>query len=842
VEPSAGVIFVQVKQDRWHRTDEMTTLTGETLRLFQDFEWERSLLGPVADWQPEMHVVVRTVLDSAFPICTFWGEEGIQIYNDAFVGMFAVAHPRSFGAPLSHGWNEIRSLLSPAIEHVRATGEALRFHKTMLPLTRKRQPEECYFDLSYSAVRSLDEEIIGVMLVAMENTETVVTERRKPVTELWPVAVESHAGIYAQLRNMLVSNHMDARCAALFAIDRKSGRPDEQIWSIRLDTTSRHALRVFLESALPVRRGDSFLYLEMPILSGSGGIACIIPVRSKEGDTMAVLVIMPDRLVPIERSHAAFVNFLTDRLTNVIRNSETRRQELGSVKQRLEHRNELYRFLFENIGDAVFYSTTEGGSSSSEVVIAANPQASALTGYEPRELIGLSWDSLFSTSDQEASANSGKRRQSRSLFGELTIRTKSTGSLRGEFTTKLVSGPDEEVRAITVVRDLTARLIRERGQEERARLQTMVQLTGGVAHDFNNFLTVVLGSLDVLGATRRQSSTHRQAVENARLASERAASLTNQLLSYSRRQPLQAKATDIHELMAEVELLIRSSLGEISQLVFEFGENLPPCMLDSTQMTSAMLNLATNARDAMPGGGTFTMRTGLVEAEEPISYNVDHVLAPGTYVSVSFEDTGGGIPEELRTRIFEPFFTTKRIGTGLGLSMVQGFIRQSGGEARALSAPGGGTCIELLIPASDYLDAADSKPISLKAEGQLVLLVEDNEMVRSQTEQMLSRAGFSAVCAADASQALDLLPTMPNLEIVMTDLMMPGDMSGLDLADEIKARNPGLSIVLTTGRDPKDELPPRARSAYRILRKPYSQRTLSEGLLRELMSRRKRAS
>ena len=820
----------------------MKTLTGGTQRLFQDFGWERSALGPVTGWRPEMHALVRTMLSSAFPICTFWGKEGTQIYNDAFVGMFGGAHPRSFGTSLHDGPSEIRDLLNPAIEHVRSTGEALSVKRSMLPLTRDRQPEECYFDLSYSAVRSLDDEIIGVVLGVVENTEAVVAERRKSVTELWPVGVDSYAGIYAQLRNVLESNHMDARCAALFTVDMESGRPDEQVWSIRLDSPARHALRRFLETALPIRRDDPFLYLAMPVPSGSAGIACIIPIKSETGDTTAVLVVMPDRLVPVERSHVAFVNILSGRLGTVIQNSETRRQELGSVKQRLERRNELYRFLFENIGDAVFYSTAEEGETSSEIIIAANPQASALTGYDPKELLGLAWEDLFSTTEQEPPASSRKRRQSRSLFGELTIRTKSTGSLRGEFTTKLVKGPGEEVQAITVVRDLTARLIRERGQEERARLQTMVQLTGGVAHDFNNFLTVILGSLDVLGATRRQSSQHRQAVENARLASERAASLTNQLLSFSRRQPLQAKATDIHELMAEVGLLIRSALGEINRLVFEFAENLPPCLLDSTQMTSAMLNLAANARDAMPGGGTLTIRTGLVQADEPISYNVDHTLAPGTYVSVSFEDTGDGIPEELRTRIFEPFFTTKQVGTGLGLSMVQGFIRQSGGEARALGAPGGGTCIELLIPSATHLDATDRQPIRLNAEGQLVLLVEDNEMVRAQTEQMLSRAGFSTVCAADALQALDLVPTIPDLEIVMTDLMMPGGMSGLDLADEIKARNPDLSIVLTTGRDPKDELPPRARSAYRVLRKPYSQKTLSEVLLRELMSRHKRAS
>jgi len=351
---------------------------------------------------------------------------------------------------------------------------------------------------------------------------------------------------------------------------------------------------------------------------------------------------------------------------------------------------------------------------------------------------------------------------------------------------------------------------RERAEEalrHSQKMEAIGQLTGGVAHDFNNLLQVILGNLERLGRRLPEAP----ATETGRLiaaatrAAGRAATLTQRLLAFSRRQPLTPKSLDLNRLVAGMLELFGRTLGEAIQVDTMLAGGLWRVFADENQLENALVNLAVNARDAMPHGGRLTLETRNVRLDESYALTQEDVR-PGDYVLVTVSDTGTGMTKEVLARAFDPFFTTKDIGqgTGLGLSQVYGFVRQSGGHVRIDSTIGQGTTVSLYLPRFFELEKLDTsaaapQALPLGKHHEAILIVEDERDVRSFTRETLQELGYEVREAASGSAALRALEASPDLRLLFTDIGLPGGMNGRQLAEEARRRRPELKVLLTTG-------------------------------------------
>jgi signal transduction histidine kinase len=344
------------------------------------------------------------------------------------------------------------------------------------------------------------------------------------------------------------------------------------------------------------------------------------------------------------------------------------------------------------------------------------------------------------------------------------------------------------------------------------KMEAIGQLTGGVAHDFNNLLTVIIGGLDNIarqlagGLEEANLPRVKRGVDMAQKAAQRAATLTARLLAFSRRQALDPRPLHPDRLVRDMSELLSRSLGETVRLELVGAGGLWPALADPNELEHAILNLAVNARDAMPEGGTLTIETGNVWLDEAYLASVAEPVPPGQYVLIAVSDTGMGMGPETLARVFEPFFTTKEPGrgTGLGLSQVYGFVRQSGGHIRVYSEPGQGTTVKLYLPRASGDIAADAETqaapdTSMLHGGETVLLVEDDAEVRAYSSAVLRELGYTVIEAEDAATALTALDKNPKVDLLFTDVVLPGGVHGRRLADEARRRSPALRVLFTSG-------------------------------------------
>ena len=358
-------------------------------------------------------------------------------------------------------------------------------------------------------------------------------------------------------------------------------------------------------------------------------------------------------------------------------------------------------------------------------------------------------------------------------------------------------------RTAELQQEVAQRLRAEASLHQSQKMEAVGQLTGGIAHDFNNMLTGVIGSLDIM--RRRIASHHLEDLDRfmdaATASANRAAALTQRLLAFSRRQSLDAKPTDINSLVASLETLIRGSINERVQLQFVLDPHLPRAIVDANQLESALLNLAINARDAMPEGGQLTIETSAIELDDAYVEQRPGVEV-GAYVVIAVSDTGVGMPPDVLEKVFDPFFTTKPLGqgTGLGLSMVYGFARQSGGQVRIHSQPGAGTSAKVFLPATGA-EAVVESPSEASAPhggGQRVLVVEDDPSVRLLVREVLEELGYRAVEAAEPHAAVEILASSTRLDLLISDVGLPG-MNGREVAEIARTHRPKLPILFITG-------------------------------------------
>jgi signal transduction histidine kinase len=376
-----------------------------------------------------------------------------------------------------------------------------------------------------------------------------------------------------------------------------------------------------------------------------------------------------------------------------------------------------------------------------------------------------------------------------------------------------------------------ARVEAEQQLQHAQRLEAVGRLTGGVAHDFNNLLTVVVNSLELLDA-RATSPEVRALVRPALDAALRGGELTRSLLAFSRRQDLRPEVFDVREAVQRlVTSILRRVLPESIEVTVEVGDTPELAKVDPTQLEAALLNLALNARDAMPLGGSLRFAVDDIEAvtDSP-------ELSAGAYVRVCVVDDGQGIPEELIDRVFEPFFTTKgEHGSGLGLSMVYGFARQSGGAIRLESVKGEGTTAELLLPryeGEELPTVRRGRDASRFGRGELVLVVEDEASVRALTVQSLRSLGYRTLEASNARDALRIVEETPGLQMMMSDVVMPGELDGLELAQRVHAKRPEIALLIVSGYSDHAT----TTIPWPILAKPYRRDELARALRDALKS------
>ena len=394
----------------------------------------------------------------------------------------------------------------------------------------------------------------------------------------------------------------------------------------------------------------------------------------------------------------------------------------------------------------------------------------------------------------------GKVQSALIAFGDITERYRTERALRAAESKLRALNENLEQR---VTDEMARRQHIEEALRQSQKMEAIGQLTGGIAHDFNNLLTIILGNLENLEHRLPAEDGLQRHIAAAASGATRAAALTNRLLAFSRRQPLAPKVIDVNALVAGMSELLRGTLGEDTKVETGLANGLWPAFVDASQLENALINLAVNARDAMPEGGTLTIETENCEIDAAEAATEED-LQPGEYVCISVSDTGCGMSEEVRAKAFEPFFTTKGIGqgTGLGLSQVYGFIKQSGGHVGIRTDIGKGTTVKLYMPRRLEPTKTSGEAPLPPPRGRIdetVLVVEDDPDVRAYTEGMIRELGYRVLTATDGAAALVVLDAHPEVDLLFTDVGLPGGRDGRQLADEARQRYPRLKVLFTTG-------------------------------------------
>ena len=434
--------------------------------------------------------------------------------------------------------------------------------------------------------------------------------------------------------------------------------------------------------------------------------------------------------------------------------------------------------------------------------IQVSPSVTAILGYQPSDMIGHSAVEFIHPDDLENTRSE--------------MRAARRGQNKRNFETRYI---DKEGKAVAlnwtgtwsepvrrhffIGRDLTEKQAAEAQLRHVQKMDAIGQLTGGVAHDFNNILTVITGTIGIL---EEAVAGEPQLAAIARLideAAERGANLTKHLLAFARKQPLQPLEVDVNSLVLEAAKLLHPTLGEHIEITPLLAEDAWTALADPNQLTTAVLNLALNARDAMPNGGKLALETSNVYLDENYA-SMHSEVAPGNYVMIAVSDTGTGIPAALLERVFDPFFTTKEVGkgTGLGLSMVFGFVKQSGGHIKIYSEEGHGTSVKIYLPRATGLNQTAAEAlVSVDIEGgnETVLVVEDDSLVRRYVMTQIESLGYTTLEAANATDALHIIDDGATIDLLFTDVIMPGHMNGRQLVDEALKRRPALKTLYTSG-------------------------------------------
>ncbi len=470
--------------------------------------------------------------------------------------------------------------------------------------------------------------------------------------------------------------------------------------------------------------------------------------------------------------------------------TESRRTQ-QALSQQIEER----RRIFETSQDLILITDSKG------VLIQVSPSSVSILGYLPEEMIDHSAidfihaDDLDNTRGEMRAARRGQHTRN---FDSRYVHKNG----RVVMLSWMGTWSEPVKRHFFVGRDLTDRIAAEDRIRQAEKMDAVGQLTGGIAHDFNNILTVISGTIEILAEAVQNEPQLLAITRMIDQAASRGADLTAHLLAFARKQPLRPRETDVNTLIIDTTQLLRPALGERIEIESVFADEACFATVDPNQLATAVLNLALNARDAMPDGGKLILETGSAYLDE--NYASTHSdVRPGHYVLIAVSDTGSGIPAAILDKVFEPFFTSKGPGrgTGLGLSMVYGFVKQSAGHIKIYSEEGHGTTIKMYLPpATGTLPAsATVSEATIQGGHETILVVEDDKLVREYVLTQLHSLGYVTLNAANGAEALAIVEAGHQFDLLFTDVIMPGAMNGRELADEVARRRPGSKVLFTSG-------------------------------------------
>ncbi len=487
-----------------------------------------------------------------------------------------------------------------------------------------------------------------------------------------------------------------------------------------------------------------------------------------------------------------------------------------------------FRLLAENSTDLIARHAPDGA------YIYVSPACKPLLGYEPDELLGTDPYTLFHPEDLEAIRQSHSDALAGSALSTVRCRImrKDGAYIWFETTSRSIADPatGAVIELQTASRDITERRSLQEQLVHAQKMESLGRLAGGVAHDFNNLLTAIIGYTDVALATLPRGADAAGYLADVRRAGERAAELTSQLLAFARKQVVAPKVIDVNDAVAETQKVMRRLIGEDIELITVPGPGVGRVRVDPGQFQQVLINIAVNARDAMPGGGRLTIATHRQELDETYARQHEDV-APGVYAAIDLSDTGVGMDEETRERIFDPFFTTKEQGkgTGLGLAMCHGIVKQNGGHIWVYSELGKGTTFRIYLPSVD--DGAEGARQAEEPEpapgSETVLLVEDDEMVRELASRLIESGGYRLLVARDGVDALRVAADYADtIHLLLTDIVMP-QMSGRELAEQLSEARPDIKVLYTSGYT-EDTIVHMGvvQETVHLLQKPYTRRAL----------------
>lgn len=788
---------------------------GERIRRS---DWSSTPLGPPNSWPQSLRSALSICMHSSFPTAIYWGPELRLLYNDAWSFIPAERHPGALGQPGAAVWTDIWDVVGPQFRQVMNTGEGISTFDQMLPMERDGIARETYWNYSLTPIRGEDGSVAGVFNQGHETTDRVMRERHSLAErERLRRMFDQAPGFMALLRG---PDHIFelTNQAYLQLIGHRDviGRP--------------------VREALPEVEGQGFFEL----LDG------VIRTGEPFAGTALAVELQRTRTGPTERR---YVDLIYQPIVDEAGQTSGIFVQGADVTDRVDAEHEVresearFRELIEHAPDKMWVNQPDGS------VAYFNAAWRSYTGH-PVTPPDLSWVETFHPEDRQPlieRRTSGIARQEAYVV-EARMRRLSDGTWRwhvcrvapvrrnGEIFgwVGMATDIDDVRRAQQALAELNLTL--ESRVEERTaalnaaheqlrqsqKMEAIGQLTGGLAHDLNNMLTVVSGNLDMarLSLARADEGRTQRSIANAMRGAESAAALTSRLLAFARRQPLAPRSLDASDLVGGMSDLLMRSLGERISLTVEPSPSAAMILVDAHALENAILNLVVNARDAMPDGGRLMIATRVTRLAGRSARDLD--LEPGPYVELTIADTGPGMSDDVLKRVFDPFFTTKEQGkgTGLGLSMVYGFAKQSGGAVQIDSAPGEGTIVRMLFPQVD-----DELPMPVKdlafAErrgSEHILLVEDQDDVAELATAMLHDAGYNVVRAASGEEALARFDELHNIDLIFSDVVMPGDVSGITLAREMQRRQPGLKVLLTTGYSSESiEL----AKEFSFLSKPY---------------------
>lgn len=759
---------------------------SETGALILSKDWSATALGPLHRWPASLTNILTFLIRSPVPIILLWGKDGVMLYNDNFARFAGRRHPVLLGCKVREGWPEVADF-NDNVMRVGLSGETLAYREQELTLYRNGEAETVWLDLDYSPVFDDDGKPGGVIAIVREVTDRVKSDQAMRAREeqfrvfaqvmpnqVWAARPDGYLYWFndqAYHYNGAAEGALDGVAAwgtvvhpddlsaagARWTAALASGDPYEAEFRLR---DRDGAYRWFLARAQPVRGDD-------------GEIVGWVGTNTDVHDRRAI----EDAL----------------RIAN-----ETLEEQVALRTAESQAKEARLRAVFETS------FTLQGLIDLDGRMIDANAIALGVIGCRLEDIVGLPfWETPW-FAQTPGMAEPMREAVAAGLAGEtvqqeLFLNLPVGGWRWFDLVLRPILSPDGRVIAVAPEAvETTERRKAEEALRQSQKLEAMGQLTGGVAHDFNNLLTPIIGTFDMLHRHEIGSERERRLIEGGLQSAERARTLVQRLLAFARRQPLQPRPVDVATLIESMRDLVTSTSGPRIRVAVALEDELPAAVAEVNQLEMAILNLAVNARDAMPDGGTLT-----IAASDRQLGDDNHVGLPaGRYVGVTISDTGIGMDEETKRRAIEPFFSTKGLGrgTGLGLSMVHGLTSQLGGALDIASRPGLGTRIELLLPAAvgpaerDRPDGPDAAPTRVTAT---VLLVDDETVVRATTADMLAELGYQVIEVGSGEEAIERLDR-ETVDLVVTDHLM-GGMTGMALVERLRRDRPTLPALIVTG-------------------------------------------